>query len=130
MNGRRTATGIVAGAGAVGSFFTFDFFFVPPLHSFEIARGEDAVAIGVSLLAASLVGELSRRAREGAAEARVRAREAALRRVATLVARDARPEDGFAAVAEEVGRLLVADGAAIARPAGRRRRRGAPPDGS
>ena len=32
--------------------------------------------------------------------------QAALRRVATLVAREPSPEDVFAAVAEEVGRLL------------------------
>ena len=35
--------------------------------------------------------------------------QAALRRVATLVARGAAPEEVFAVVAEEVGRLLAAD---------------------
>ena len=35
--------------------------------------------------------------------------QAALRRVATLVARAAPPEEVFAAVAEEAGRLLAAD---------------------
>lgn len=41
--------------------------------------------------------------------------QAALRRVATLVARAAPPTEVFAAVAEEVGRLLQADGTFIAR---------------
>jgi signal transduction histidine kinase len=41
--------------------------------------------------------------------------QAALRRVATLVARAAAPEDVFAAVAEEAGRLLGADHATMSR---------------
>jgi signal transduction histidine kinase len=54
------------------------------------------------------------------AQARVELRgyaeeQAALRRVATLVARAARPEELFAAVAEEVGRVLSADVTGISR---------------
>jgi signal transduction histidine kinase len=54
------------------------------------------------------------------AQARVELRgfaeeQAALRRVATLVARPARPEEVFAAVSEEVGRLLDADLTAMGR---------------
>jgi len=41
--------------------------------------------------------------------------QAALRRVATLVARGARPEEVFAVVAEEVGQLLPVDSAALCR---------------
>jgi signal transduction histidine kinase len=41
--------------------------------------------------------------------------QAALRRVATLVARAARPEEVFSAVAEEIGRLLNADLTAMGR---------------
>jgi GAF domain-containing protein len=41
--------------------------------------------------------------------------QAALRRVATLVARGVPPEEVFAAVVEEVGRLLSADYAAMGR---------------
>ena len=41
--------------------------------------------------------------------------QAALRRVATLVARAAPPEEVFAAVTEEAGRLLGADYATMAR---------------
>jgi signal transduction histidine kinase len=43
------------------------------------------------------------------------AEQAALRRVATLVARGTRPEEVFAAVADEVGRLLSVDMANLAR---------------
>ena len=41
--------------------------------------------------------------------------QAALRRVATLVARGVRPDEIFSMVAEEIGRLLGADNAGIAR---------------
>ena len=41
--------------------------------------------------------------------------QAALRRVATLVARSAAPEDVFAAVTEEAGRVLGADHTSMAR---------------
>jgi GAF domain-containing protein len=41
--------------------------------------------------------------------------QAALRRVATLVARDVPPEEVFAAVTEEVGRVLLVDAAAMGR---------------
>jgi signal transduction histidine kinase len=47
--------------------------------------------------------------------ARVAREQAALRRVATIVARRSPPEEVFSAVAEEVGTLLGADLAAIAR---------------
>jgi signal transduction histidine kinase len=52
----------------------------------------------------------------GSEELRVLAEEqAALRRVATLVARGTRPEEVFAAVLEEVGRLLPVDMASLCR---------------
>jgi GAF domain-containing protein len=47
--------------------------------------------------------------------ARLAEEQAALRRVATLVARGAAPEKVFAAVAEEVGQLLPVDSAALCR---------------
>ena len=46
---------------------------------------------------------------------RIASEQAALRRVATLVAQAAPPEQVFAAVAEEVGRLLAADFAVLVR---------------
>ena len=50
-----------------------------------------------------------------AALARLAEEQAALRRVATLVARGAAPEEVFAAVTEEVGRLLGVDFAVLGR---------------
>ena len=50
-----------------------------------------------------------------AALARLAEEQAALRRVATLVARGAAPEEVFAAVAEEVGRLFTVDRASMCR---------------
>jgi signal transduction histidine kinase len=50
-----------------------------------------------------------------AALARLAQEQAALRRVATLVARATPPQEVFAAVAEEVGRLLAADSAILVR---------------
>jgi signal transduction histidine kinase len=50
-----------------------------------------------------------------AGEGRFTGEQAALRRVATLVARSAPPEEVFAAVAEEAGRLLGADYTSMAR---------------
>jgi signal transduction histidine kinase len=54
-------------------------------------------------------------AESGADLARLAAEHAALRRVATLVARGAPPEEVFAAVTEEVGQLLPVDYAALGR---------------
>jgi signal transduction histidine kinase len=50
-----------------------------------------------------------------AGDNRIAAKQAALRRVATLVARGAPPEDVFAAVTEEAGRLLGAYSASMGR---------------
>ena len=50
-----------------------------------------------------------------AGDDRITGEQAALRRVATLVARGAPPEEVFAGVAEEVGRVLGADRASLAR---------------
>jgi signal transduction histidine kinase len=111
----------VAGAAAIASYLTFDFFFAPPLHSFEIADGDVVATIAISLVTAFVVIALARRERARGREARLRAQEAeqahsdvgrladeqaALRRVATLVAHEASQPEVFAAIAEEIGRLL------------------------
>ncbi|HXB48570.1 MAG TPA: GAF domain-containing protein [Streptosporangiaceae bacterium] len=76
-----------------------------------LSAGTEARLAGFTELAATAIAS---------AQARVELRgfaeeQAALRRVATLVARAAPPEDVFAAVAEEAGRLLGADYTAMAR---------------
>ena len=68
-----------------------------------------------------LVATMIANAESRAALARVSDQQAALRRVATLVAQAAPPAEVFAAVADELGRLLGAETAVIARldPGGR-----------
>jgi signal transduction histidine kinase len=74
------------------------------------ADTEARLASFTELLATAIANAESR-----AALGRLAEEQAALRRVATLVARGARPEEVFAAVTEEVGRLLPADFAGMAR---------------
>lgn len=74
---------VAAGAGVVA----LNFFFVEPLHQFEVADSEDVVALGVLLIAALVVGRLAGTARERAAEAEQRAALATAReREATILA--------------------------------------------
>jgi GAF domain-containing protein len=62
------------------------------------------------LVATAIANAQARRELRGFAD-----EQAALRRVATLVARAARPEEVFAAVTEEVGRVLEADFSVLSR---------------
>jgi signal transduction histidine kinase len=78
----------------------------PPLPAGTEAR----LAQFTELLATAVAN-----AESGAAVARLAEEQAALRRVATLVARGAPPEEVFAAVVEEVGQLLAVDYAGMAR---------------
>jgi signal transduction histidine kinase len=71
---------------------------------------ETRLASFTELVATAIANTESR-----AALARLAEEQAALRRVATLVARGAAPEEVFAAVAEEVGRLLPVDRASLGR---------------
>jgi signal transduction histidine kinase len=68
----------------------------------------------VELIAGQLTVSL-RNTRLYAEYRRVADEQAALRRVATLVARSARPQEVFTAVAEETGRLLDADNSVLVR---------------
>jgi signal transduction histidine kinase len=114
---------LVAGIVAVASFLTFAYFFTPPVHSFRIT-GSDAAALVIALGTAYVVSELARRTHDRAREARSRAQEAeqaqrelrrladeqaALRRVATLVAQAVPTAEVFEAVTREVGLLCDAD---------------------
>jgi signal transduction histidine kinase len=102
---------------AVGSALAFDLFFFPPLLVVTPADPYIAVILVNSALVAVVTNELASRARRRAREAeslagelqRIAEEQAALRRVATLVARATAPDEVFAAVAAEVGRLLEVD---------------------
>jgi signal transduction histidine kinase len=106
-------------AGMAG-MLAYDWFYLPPTHPLEFPGSANLVDLIVYLGVAVLLGEL---AAHGArrAEAAERARgeisdeQAALRRVATLVARSAPANELFAAVAAEAGILLDVHGIRIAR---------------
>ena len=93
---------------------TFDFLFVPPRYSFTSKDSADWIGLAAFLVTALVLSWLAARSRQQAREsARLADEQAALRRVATLVARGVPPDDVFAAVAEEVGRLIPSSETAI-----------------
>jgi K+-sensing histidine kinase KdpD len=114
---------------AVAASLLLAYYFIPP-DNFAVADLNDVVALVAFVLVAgavsSVVGLAARRTREAEtlatanAESREELRvladeQAALRRVATLVARGVPPAEVFAAVAQEVGHVLGADGTTIVR---------------
>ena len=121
----------VAYAVPVGmaGLLAYDWFYLSPTHPFEVPDIANSVDLVVYLGAGVLIGQLGavavrRATRSESARTAMAAEQAALRRVATLVARGVPPSDVFAAVARESGQLLGvhathmarfdADGAAIA----------------
>ena len=86
---------------------------VPPCEEDQpaaLADAESRLTAFTELVATAIANAESR-----AGLARLAEEQAALRRVATLVARGAPPEEVFAVVAEEVGQLLPVDSAALCR---------------
>jgi two-component system, OmpR family, sensor histidine kinase KdpD len=63
---------------AVASMLAFNFFFLSPLYTFDLADGRNWFALAVYLVTAVVVGDLASRARRRAVEAEQREREAAL----------------------------------------------------
>src|SRR5262249_48600682 len=64
---------------AVLGVLTLNYFFIKPLHQLTIADSDNVVALGVLLLAALVVGRLAGQSRQRAAEAELRAEQAAAR---------------------------------------------------
>jgi signal transduction histidine kinase len=95
----------------ISGALAFDSFFIPPTRQFGAHDWQNwlvvAIYIGVGVVVGTLAARAQRRA-EASEEARglLAQEQAALRRVATLVAREADPSDVFAQVAEEVALLL------------------------
>jgi signal transduction histidine kinase len=104
----------------MSGMLAYDWFYVPPTHPLEFPDTDNLVELIVYLGVAVLLGELAAHAARRA-EAAERARgeiadeQAALRRVATLVARGVPAHELFAAVAAEAGILLDVHGIRIAR---------------
>jgi signal transduction histidine kinase len=104
----------------VASVVALDWYYIPPTHAVAPPDPSNVLALGSYLLMAALLGELAVRARRRgvlteSARSELAGEQAALRRVATLVARETAAEDVFAAVTQEVGQQLGADLAAMLR---------------
>ena len=117
-------------ATAVAAAALLAYYFVPPLYDVAIADPNNVVALVAFLLVAGAVSEVVGLAEgrtheaETLAKANAASREelrvladeqAALRRVATLVARGTPAAEMFSAVAQEVGHVLGADTTLILR---------------
>jgi len=94
------------GAGvlsAILAVLVWDFFFIPPTYQVTVASTRDALALGVFLLVAMLVGQLSTVARRRAGEAlrRARASEAVYNLSMGLIARKT-PRDLIAPLLERL----------------------------
>ena len=63
---------------SIASMLAFNWFFLPPKHTFTLADSENWVALAVYLVTAAVVSGLAARSRRREAEAERRAREAAL----------------------------------------------------
>jgi signal transduction histidine kinase len=87
----------------VAGFLTAAFLFAPPYSSVRINRQGDLIAVIAFVVVGAAVGILVDKL------SRLADKQAALRRLATLAAHAAPPDEVFAAVTEEVGRLLPAD---------------------
>ena len=112
----------IAAAVTVGvsGVVALDWYAIPPVHESLVPNVENAVALCAYLMAGTLLGQLAstarRRAEASEREASALAAEqAALRRVATLVASEAPPDDVFASITREVALLLSLDAASLIR---------------
>ncbi|WP_326835457.1 DUF4118 domain-containing protein [Amycolatopsis rhabdoformis] len=92
------------------SVAVYTILFAPPQEALHIVDAQKAVALGVFLITAVVVGSLaSRLQRTASISRRLTEEQSALRRVATLVARSVSPPEVFEAVTREVGLLCGAD---------------------
>jgi Domain of unknown function (DUF4118)/GAF domain len=110
----------LAAMTSVGSTLAFDYFLTEPVGTLTVTSPEDWVALAVFLLVALLGSSLADVVRRAAGTDRRRReaevsrdefgllaeQQAALRRVATLVARGGGPSEVFSAVVGEVSRCL------------------------
>src|SRR6266516_6863944 len=95
----------------VVTILAFDWYFLPPLRNLDGATVLVlGLFLGMSVIVGAVATDTGRRA-AGSEQARgvLADEQAALRRVATLVARQSSPAEVFAAVTEEAGRLLHLD---------------------
>src|SRR3954453_601672 len=80
---------LAALAAAVLGVLTLNYFFIKPLHQLTIADSDNVVALGVLLVAAVVGGRLAVQSRHRAAEAELRAEQAAAREREAVMLADA-----------------------------------------
>jgi signal transduction histidine kinase len=109
--------GASAGAAvSVASILVFNFAFLVPRHSLNPGTSSQWELVGAFLLSSLVVSQLAARSQlEARRSARLADEQAALRHVATLVARGTRQEEVFNALLKEVGRLLPVTSSAMGR---------------
>jgi signal transduction histidine kinase len=96
---------------AIAAGLALDSFYIPPIRDFGSSTWQNWLVIAIYVALGVVIGAIAahterRRAASEKARASLAREQAALRRVATLVARQAPPADIFAVVAEEVGDVL------------------------
>ena len=108
--------GAAAGAVSLASAAAFSYFFLAPRYSLDPGTPEQWDVLVAFTISSLVIGQLASRS-QGARRrsARLADEQAALRRVATLVAQGVPPTELFAAVAREVALLLGADAAHMGR---------------
>ena len=105
-----------AAAAAVLSVAAFNFGFVPPRFTFQVAEAQYLVTFAVMLTVAVLTGTLTARLREQLDEARVRERRtAALHRLSHELVSRSTPAEVLEAAVERIGEILGAR-VAVVRP--------------
>jgi signal transduction histidine kinase len=105
---------------AVGSMVAFDLFYLQPAFSIDLSHPQNWLGLAVYVVTAVVVSQLAAGAYRRAdiseeARGRLAEEQSALRRVATLVARERPPATVFTAVVGEVGQLLQADATTMLR---------------
>jgi two-component system, OmpR family, sensor histidine kinase KdpD len=92
---------------AIGSMLAFNFFFLPPEHTFRLEERTNWFALAVYLATGIVVSELAARARHRAAEAEQREREEALlAELSIALLQGERLADGLEAIPQAVARIL------------------------
>jgi signal transduction histidine kinase len=106
----------VALTSSVVSMVVFDYLFLSPRYSIDPGVSDNWFILAAFLAASFTTSELAARSQREARRARrLAAEQAALRRVATLVAQGVPSDELFAAVTREIGQLSGADVARLER---------------
>jgi two-component system sensor histidine kinase KdpD len=92
----------------------FNWFFLPPRHTFELRESENWVALAVYLITAVVVSDLAARARRRAAEAEQQRREADFAaEVSAALLETGHVQDKLRPIADRVAQVLGVSGARI-----------------